>query len=373
MKNSMKTAGVAQSGEEAGVWRLLDASANRAAEALRVVEDVVRFVLNDAQLTQLAKDLRHDLATLLAHNGLASRVFVRDVAGDVGVDIVAAAALPRGSVDGVLAANAARAAQALRSLQECVPLVALATGAEFENLRYRLYAMERAARGVWRAQEYFHEIRLCVLVDGQATLAAFDHLIESLLAANVRMIQIRDKHLSVPAIVQRTQHALAIAQRHDPSGGVIVVVNNYADVAAATGAAGVHVGSDDLPAQLVRRVIGPRCLLGRTVHSMAEAQTAVRDGADYLGVGPCFPSPTKSFATFATPELLKAISRENGLPQFAIGGITLDHLDALAECGYSRVAVASAVTRAANPGKAAAAIIQRLNRLGSVPEPSTSS
>ena len=81
-------------------------------------------------------------------------------------------------------------------------------------------------------------------------------------------------------------------------------------VRAATGSAGVHTGVDDLPTTLVRRVVGPDLLVGRTAHTLAEARAAIAEGADYLGVGPCFPSATKAFGTFAPLEFLRAAADE---------------------------------------------------------------
>jgi len=270
----MESGGFEQNGVTSGVWRAIDASANRAGEALRVLEDVVRFVLDDTHLTHLAKDLRHDLASILATEALRQRVFLRDVAGDVGAGVAAAAALPRSTAGDLLAANAARAAQALRSLQECAAVVAPEAAGGFEAIRYRLYALERAARGSLAANGRLAGIHLCVLVDGRADLGAFDRLIESLLEAGVRMVQIRDKGLPAAAVATRAQHAVAIARRRHPDGGAIVVVNDRADIAAAVNADGVHTGSDDLPTPLVRRVVGPGRLVGRTAHDIAEGGIA---------------------------------------------------------------------------------------------------
>jgi thiamine-phosphate pyrophosphorylase len=352
----MKTGDFAEAGATAEAWRAVDASANRAGEALRVVEDAVRFVLDDGQLTSLAKDLRHDLAAVLA-DGLGDRVLLRDVPADVGVGMAAAAALPRTSVGDVIAANAARAAQALRSLEECVPLVHPRAAGRFEPLRY-----ERAALVAVRARDRLADIRLCVLVDGRADAAAFERLVESLVEAGVRMLQIRDKHLDTPALAARTGRAIVAARRH-PDRPAVVIVNDRADVAAATGADGVHVGARDLPVSLARRVVGPARLVGRTAHDVAEARAAALEGADYLGVGPCFPSATKAFDAFASPTFLREVIGETSLPAFAIGGVDSERLDAIVALGVTRVAVASAVTAAADPGRAAAAIIERLERL----------
>jgi thiamine-phosphate pyrophosphorylase len=347
----------------AGLWRALDASANRAAEALRVLEDVVRFVLDDVRLTGLAKDLRHALATVLAQESLRGRVVARDVAGDVGVGLEPEVSPGRRAVDDLVAANAARAAQALRSLAECAAVVAPAAAADFERIRYRLYALEQAALTAARARDRLRDVSLCVLVDGGPDIDAFGRLVATLLDAGVRMLQIRDKSLVVPAVADRTARAVALARRRAEAAAAIVIVNDRADVAVAVGADGVHVGATDLPTTLVRRVIGPQGLVGRTAHTVDEAAAAAADGADYLGIGPCFPSATKGFDRFATEEFLRTVAQEISLPAFAIGGITLDQIDALAALGVSRVAVASAVTAAADPGGAAAAFIARLAAL----------
>jgi thiamine-phosphate pyrophosphorylase len=361
----MKTGDFAEHGATAEVWRAVDASANRAGEALRAVEDMVRFVLDDGQLTRLVKDRRHDLAGALS-DGLADRVFLRDVGADVGVGVAAAAPLHRGSVGDVIAANAARAAQALRSLEECAALVSPRAAGRFEPLRYRLYVVERAALAAVRSRDRLVGVQLCVLVDGRDDEAEFDRLVGALLEARVRMLQIRDKRLDARTLAARTSRAI-VAARRSPDAAAVVIVNDRADVAAATGADGVHVGESDLPTSLARRVVGPARLVGRTAHDLAEARAAALDGADYLGVGPCFPSETKTFGSYASPTFLREVVAETGLPAFAIGGISRERLDEIVGLGFTRVAVASAVTAAADPGRAAAAIIERLERLARPP------
>ncbi len=347
----------------AGVWRLCDAAANRAAEAIRVLEDVARFVLDDGHLTGLAKALRHDLAGLLAGSAFGERIAFRNTPGDVGTGIAAEAALPRRNAGDLIGANAARAAQALRSLQEVALVLAPSEAARFERLRYRLYTLEKAAMTAARARERLGGVSLCVLVDGRRDAAECERLVERLFEAGVRMIQLRDKQLTTPELVERARRAVAIARRRAP-GEAIVVVNDRADVAAAVGAAGVHVGAEDLAVEMARSVVGPGALVGRTSHALDEARAAVLAGADYVGIGPCFPSVTKAFPAFAPAGFLAEVARDIGLPAFAIGGVTLERLDDLLALGVRRVAVSAAVIDAADPGAAAAAFIDRLKRAG---------
>lgn len=189
----------------AGVWRAIDASANRAGEALRVFEDVLRFGLDDPHLTGLTKNLRHDLAKVLSHGSLRPRISARDVGGDVGAGLEATASLTRSGIADLLAANAARAAQALRTLQEAAAVVAADTSAAFEAIRYRVYTIERAATVAVNARGRLAGVNLCVLVDGREDAAAFTRMMTGLVEAGVPMFQIRDKSLPVPVLAERVR------------------------------------------------------------------------------------------------------------------------------------------------------------------------
>lgn len=346
-----------------GVWRAIDASANRAGEALRVLEDVARFACDAPGLTRRAKDLRHALAAALAVEPLPNRVRLRDVDGDVGAGVAAAGALGRRGIADLVAANAARAAQALRSLAECTAVVAPDAAAAFEPIRYGVYVLERALVSTVHAAARLAGRNLCVLVDGGQDATAFAALIGGLAEAGVRCFQIRDKRLPVPDLVARVRLAVEVTRRKAAEEPPLVIVNDRVDVAVASGADGVHLGAADLPVPLARRIAGAAAVIGRTAHDAAEAEAAVADGAEYLGVGPCYPSPTKTFGSFASADFLRTVAADVALPVFAIGGVTLERLDPLFALGIRRVAVASAITAAADPPRAARAFLERLDGL----------
>lgn len=204
---------------------------------------------------------------------------------------------------------------------------------------------------------------LCVLVDGGADAAAFARLVERLVRAGVPMLQIRDKRLPRADVAGRARLAIEIARGLEPTRPPLIVVNDCVDIAVEVGADGAHVGAADQPTKDARQRLGPLGLLGRTAHGLDEARQAVADGADYLGIGPCFPSSTKTFERFAPETFLRDVIATTPLPAFAIGGITLERIDALAALGIRRVAVASAVTAAPDPAAAAAALLDRLAAL----------
>jgi len=203
------------------------------------------------------------------------------------------------------------------------------------------------------------EARLCVLVSGSPDPTDFERLVAGLFAAGVPLIQLRDKTLPDAVLAERVAIARQLARRHDPASPPLVIVNDRAPLAAA--ADGLHVGATDLPVAEARRLLGATALVGRTAHAVDEAEAAVAAGADYLGIGPCYPSTTKAFTAQAPRAFLAAAARLP-VPVFAIGGITPERLAELGELGIHRVAVAAAITAAADPPAAARRFLEMLGK-----------
>ena len=139
------------------------------------------------------------------------------------------------------------------------------------------------------------------------------------------------------------------------------VMNDRPDLAVLADADGVHVGQEELSVKDARTIVGADRLVGVSTHSIEQARQAVLDGADYIGVGPVFPSGTKQFDRLAGLELVRAVAAEVRLPAFAIGGITADNLPLVREAGLGRVAVSGAVASAADPGAAARRLLALLS------------
>jgi len=340
----------------ASLGRVLDAAANRAREGLRVVEDYVRMALDDRHLTRELKHLRHDLQAALATFPADEWLACRDTPGDVGTEITTPAEFARPDIASVAAANWHRLEEALRSLEEFAKVTQPAAAAAVERLRYRAYTLHLAAETTRTSGDRLPTTKLCVLIDGRASEAEFLVLIESLIAAGVPMIQLRDKKLTDCELLGRARLLCA----RTTAAGIVSIINDRPDIAAAAHADGVHVGQDDLPPSAARTVAGPRALIGVSTHSIEQARRAVLDGANYIGVGPTFLSGTKTFAAFTGVELLQAVATEIRLPAFAIGGITFDNLDAALATGISRIAVSGAIAGAADPKAAASEFLRRL-------------
>jgi thiamine-phosphate pyrophosphorylase len=330
------------------ILRSIDAAANRAREGLRVVEDGLRFTLDDAHLTEVCKVIRHELSETLKRIPWADRLAARETQADVGTTLTTPQEGVRTNLDDVLTANLLRVQEALRSLEEFGKTVDPAMAARLEQLRYRVYTLHRSATITLRNIERLAESQLYVLLDGRESVAEFELLIRTLVASEVDVIQLRDKRMPDRELVDRARRLRELT-RGTPT---LFIMNDRLDLAALSQADGVHVGQDELSVKDARAIVGPKALIGVSTHTLEQARQAVLDGADYIGCGPTFPSGTKTFDHFPGTAFLSAVAAEIRLPAFAIGGITNENIGSVKQAGFGRVAVSGAVVGTEDVGNA---------------------
>lgn len=350
------------SAQSVDLGRVLDASANRAREGLRVVEDYVRFALDDPGLTRRLKETRHRLAETLRGFDADLLIDARDTREDVGTHIMTPAEQARENPRAVLAANFKRTGEALRSLEEYGKLVDVWLAGRFEVLRYDVYTLEKLVMTAIRSYQTLHDARLMVLVGGLPTLGDLTWIVGEALAGGADVIQLREKNVPDRELLSRAREVRILTARAKAR----FILNDRPDLARLSGADGVHLGQDDAAVRDARRVAGPNLLIGVSTHDRAQLDAALLSGAGYLGVGPIFPSATKEFAE---PELAglayaRSVAETTKLPWFAIGGITEENLERVLEAGASRVAVSAAVVRADRPRAAAARLKEILEAAG---------
>jgi thiamine-phosphate pyrophosphorylase len=343
--------------EQVDSARILDANANRAREALRTLEDYCRFVLDDALLSGELKSLRHDLTQALSV--LPSRVLLtsRDTVHDVGTTLSTPGEAQRTSLTAVVQAACKRLQEALRSLEEYGKLHDPNLGRSLESLRYRAYTLEKALLGSLAARERLAHVRLYVLVSVATCAASMEWTVREALAGGAQAIQLREKNLADRELLQRAR----LLRKWTREAGALFIINDRPDLARLCEADGVHVGQDDLPVKEARRIVGSEMLVGVSTHNPEQLRQAVLDGADYVGVGPTFPSQTKDFESFAGLDYVRYAASATSLPAFAIGGITLDNVDQVLACGMKRIAVGNAICAADDPQRVAAELRRRLD------------
>ncbi len=329
------------------VFRILDAAANRTREGLRVIEDFVRFELNDGHFSQILKDHRHKLALIVSELPASRLLAARDTLSDVGTTISTPAEYVRTSSTDVVAAAFKRVQEALRTLEEYSKIVDQRLAPQFEQLRYQLYTTEKGVLRTNTARKQFEEIPLYLLVTASECKNGFETVVKEALDAGVQIIQSREKSLT-----DREWVACARALRKwTTAAGALLIINDRPDIALVVQADGVHLGQDELSVQDARSVVGPDQLIGVSTHSIEQARQAVLHGADYLGVGPTFPSNTKSFAEFPGLQFVREVAAEIQLPWFAIGGINTNNVADVKNAGADRIAVSSAICHSPTPGE----------------------
>lgn len=343
--------------------RLIDANANRAREAARTLEDAARFLLGDADLAAGCKTLRHDLAQTLSSFPMLAAFAARDVRGDVGTHLRTASEYQRHSVRDVVVAAGKRLTEALRVLEEYGKVVAPEAGPKLEALRYRAYDLE--ARLVLALSGRGRQWRLCVLItEALCTVHDWQAVARQAVEGGADCLQLREKSLSDGEIVSRARWLVEMA-----AGRADVVVNDRVDLALASGAAGVHLGQEDLAPRDARAIAGDRLLIGVSTSSLPEARTAVLAGADLVGLGPMFPTTTKKKDHIVGPGLIREVEEAEpalGIPYLAIGGINEENVGRLASAGCRGLAVCGAVCGSKAPAEACRVLLETLSRPASL-------
>ena len=179
---------------------------------------------------------------------------------------------------------------------------------------------------------------------------------EAAIRGGADVIQWRDKAASDREFLEAALDLRKLTRQHRTP----FVVNDRVSVAMLVHADGVHLGHEDLPVRQVRQLVGAGMLVGRSTHSLEEARQAEADGADYIGVGPIFSTPTKPDYRAVGTELIQQVRSGVRIPWFAIGGIDLQNLPLVLSAGAIRVAVVRAVAAASDPEAAARAFKRRL-------------
>ncbi len=335
--------------------RIIDANANRAREALRVLEDLARFGLDDAPLSESLKSLRHNLIAALASLGIppADLLSSRDTEADVGTAISTPTEHHRPDLVSLARANAARLTEALRSLEEAAKALNL-DARPFESLRYRAYTLEQSIVSAL-ALPALPAVRLCVLLTESLCTLPWLEVAARSIAGGCNILQLREKSLPDRELLARARALVALVREHRATPDAprpLAFINDRPDIARLSGADGLHIGPDDLAPADARRIIGPAIHLGISTDSIPRAKDAIAAGASICGVGPMFPTTTKPKPVTLGPEYLTqyiADPETSRVPHLAIGGITPDTLPTLVARGCSGIAVSSVVCRENDP------------------------
>jgi len=340
--------------------RIIDANLNRIGEGLRLLEDIARLLLNDAALTQQLKTMRHELVK--GDWSFNKQLLqARNSEGDVGTKIETPEQERQRELPIMVVANARRVQESLRTLEELakIPDITPKLDSEkFKQARFNLYSIERNLLSKLLRQDKIRHIRgLYAIIDTQA-LKGRSHIevASQIIHGGAKTIQLRDKLLTKKELLPIAQQLKNLCAEHN----VLFIVNDYLDIALAADADGLHLGQNDLPIKVARRLLPIDKILGCSTTTVDQAVTAESEGADYIAVGSIYPTTSKATAKVIGLDGLRQIRQAVTLPLVAIGGITQDNAAEVIAAGASSVAVISAILQAGSPEEAARQIVARL-------------
>jgi thiamine-phosphate pyrophosphorylase len=332
---------------ERAAYRIIDANFNRAREAIRVIEDYCRFALNCAPLSSRAKELRHQLSSAIACLGDERLLANRDTAGDVGIGQKPEVTPGRANLKDTLTAACKRLPEALRVLAETIRPDNPAAAEQIEQVRYAGYTLEKDVALFADTQARFSRVRLYVLINSNLPADIFT-LVGRCIEGSVDCLQLRAKGIDDNTHLAMATEFVKICK----GAGVLSIINDRVDIAAASGADGVHLGQNDLPVEQARKLQLTPLILGKSTHSTTQLKSAVAELPTYISLGPVFATPTKPKAETVGLDYIKEalpILSETGIQHVAIGGINVENIGTVLQSGAKTIAVSSAVTNSTDP------------------------
>lgn len=333
------------------IYRIIDANFNRSREALRVMEEFCRFVLNSKPLNEQLKDFRHTLCLQIGKLDQDKLISARDTINDVGTDIKVHSQISRKSHTDAFTAACKRLPEALRVLTETIAPINPQIAAQIEKLRYKSYTLEKIINHSLIPSEKFKNVKLYVLIT-ESQPDKILRLVTQCAAGGADCIQLRCKKL-----VNSDKELLNIATQFVQtckSHNVISIINDRPDIAILSNADGLHLGQDDIPVADVQKIIQKPMIIGKSTHNTDQLNQAISENPTYVGLGPAFATETKPQEKPAGLEYISQaikILENTGIFHAAIGGIKLNNLNHVLAAGVKTIAICSEVTNDPNPEK----------------------
>ena len=320
---------------ERTTYRIIDANYNRAREALRTAEDYCRFTLNSTQFYDRAKELRHKLSGVLSRLDYVTLLVNRDTRFDVGVNRSVEGQLSRVKLRDCFIAGCKRLTEALRTIAEYARTIDSSVADDIENIRYEAYSFEKDVVIFSETSNKFRNINLYVIITSDIPVEIIN-LTTKCAKNGADCIQLRTKNINDESLFAIAEEFVKICR----SEGVYSVINDRVDIAVATGADGIHLGSDDVPVECARKLQLSPLIIGKTTHSPEELRNAVKSGPTYVSLGPIFSTGTKPDLNPVGMNYIQeslSVLKEAAVGHVAIGGITLDNVDDVIPVSYTHL------------------------------------
>jgi len=348
MQNSKST-----ESEDLRIYQIIDANLDRAREGLRVLEDWARFGLGENDSVKRIKNFRQILGKNHLEIYKQSRNFIEDECKG----LTHKEQSKRNAPDQIISSNAGRVQEALRVIEEFARLHNHELSKIASEIRYEIYTLEIDLLNLSKYKdsgEILKENNLYVITDQKENLL---EIIENILIAGVKIIQHRFKKGTDKDHVQEAIKIKNLCKRYNS----LFVVNDRIDIALASNADGIHLGQDDLGLKTARKLLGYSKIIGISANNEIEISNALKEGCDYIGIGPVFKTETKKDKKPLGIEKIKTLTKDLNIPWFAIGGVTKNNISYLKSNGFKKVALISQLMNSEDPKEDAIMILKELS------------
>ena len=339
--------------EDLRISQIIDANLDRAREGLRVLEEWARFGLGRQDLVIRIKNFRQ----ILGKNHLEIYKISRNHTEDQCKGLSHYEQTHRKSPSKVISSNAARVQEALRVIEEFSRNHNNKLSKIASEIRYEIYSLEIELLNIntrERSESIISENNLYFITDNRENLL---DKIEKILLGGVKIIQHRFKYGKDKDNLKKAIEINYLCKRYNS----LFIVNDRVDIAIASNADGVHLGQDDIDITTARKLLGNSKIIGVSANNSEDISNAIKNGCDYIGIGPVFQTLTKKNKEPLGIEKIKALTKNINVPWFAIGGINKVNIGSLKKHGIRKVAVVSGLLNSEDPKEEAIIILKELS------------
>ena len=339
--------------EDLRVFQIIDANLDRAREGLRVLEDWARFGLGGNDFVAKIKNYRQ----ILGKNHLEVYKQSRNYIEDQFKGLTHQEQNNRKNPEQIICSNAGRVQEALRVIEEFSRLHNHKLSKIASEIRYEIYSLEIDLLNLSNrksSEEILKENDLYVITDQKENLLK---IIEDILISGVKIIQHRFKKGTDKDNLEEAIQIKNLCKKYNS----LFIINDRVDIALASDADGIHLGQDDLDLKTARKLLGYSKIIGISANNKIDISTAIKDGCNYIGIGPIFETVTKKGKKPLGIEKIKTLTKDLNIPWFAIGGVTKNNISYLKRNGFKKVALVSQLMNSEDPKEDAIMILKELS------------
>jgi len=346
------------------ILKILDANLNRSREGLRVCEDILRFLFQDDKLTKRIKTLRHNLTDVFISSSFNKKEIIqhRNIHTDKTKYFNPEQEFSKKNIEEIFESNIQRVQESLRVLEEITKLEDINLSKEFKTLRFKAYDVEKVFFLIPTMKKVpfnIDDLKLYVILDlDWCKNKDIFKITEDLIVENVKTIQLKGGNSTGKELLLIGKRLRNLTMKKN----INLIINDRIDICMALKADGVHLGQQDIPISIARRLLGKEKIIGISTHNVDELYKANKTDADYISIGPIFKSTSKPDLLPIGIDIFNKVAFAINKPLIAIGGINKININKLYGKNLAGIAVINAILSQENVKLATKELIDKVDK-----------